>query len=245
LSLLDQAIAYGAGAVRASEVRAMLGTIERGQVFALLQAVHAGDGARLIGEVERIAEFSPDFAGVLDEVAGALHRIQLKQIVDAQATEQRSDEAQVTALASSMAPEEVQLFYQIAVTGRRDLPIAPTPRSGFEMTLLRMLAFRPVNESARTETGDGRTDSKIASPPVREAATREQSDQPAALISVASPPVDASNWSALIEAAGLRGPIGQLAQHSALIAIDDGVVRLALKPGHADLIAPPQIAQLE
>jgi len=245
LSLLDQAIAYGAGAVRASEVRAMLGTIERGQVFALLQAVHAGDGARLIGEVERIAEFSPDFAGVLDEVAGALHRIQLKQIVDAQATEQRSDEAQVTALASSMAPEEVQLFYQIAVTGRRDLPIAPTPRSGFEMTLLRMLAFRPVNESARTETGDGRTDSKIASPPVREAATREQRDQPAALISVASPPVDASNWSALIEAAGLRGPIGQLAQHSALIAIDDGVVRLALKPGHADLIAPPQIAQLE
>src|SRR6185503_12706526 len=96
LSLLDQAIAYGAGAVRANEVRAMLGTIERGQVYALVEAAHAGDGNALIAEIERLAEFSPDFAGVLDEIAGALHRIQVKQLVDTPASESRSDDAQVT-----------------------------------------------------------------------------------------------------------------------------------------------------
>src|ERR1700743_1678078 len=97
LSLLDQAIAYGAGAVRADEVRAMLGTIERARVFALLDAVQANDGARLMDEIDTLAEFSPDFGGVLDDIAGALHRVQLKQLVATHELEDRSDEAAVAA----------------------------------------------------------------------------------------------------------------------------------------------------
>ncbi len=154
LSLLDQAIAYGAGAVHASEVRQMLGTIERGQVFALVEAVHAGDGARLMAEIDRLAEFSPDFAGVLDEVAGALHRVQIKQLVADHVAAEQGGDAEIAALARAMSPEEVQLFYQIAIAGRRDLPLAPTPRAGFEMSLLRMLAFRPV------QAGDQATDTR-------------------------------------------------------------------------------------
>jgi len=249
LSLLDQAIAYGAGAVRAAEVRAMLGTIERGQVYALLEAAHAGDGNQLIAEVERLAEFSPDFAGVLDEIASALHRVQLKQLVDAQATESRSDDAQVGVLAAAMAAEEVQLFYQIAVTGRRDLPMAPTPRAGFEMTLLRMLAFRPAAGDRKPEAGE--------SP--KPAAVPRQALQNPAPASVPVPPstslapgpaatpaaIDPTNWSALIDAADLKGPAGQLARNAALLGIEGSSVRLALNPAYENMSAPPVVANIE
>jgi DNA polymerase-3 subunit gamma/tau len=253
LSLLDQAIAYGAGSVRASDVRAMLGTIERGQVFALLEAAHAGDGARLISEVERLAEFSPDFAGVLDEIAGALHRIQLKQLVDIAASEQRTDDAQVAALAAAMAAEEVQLFYQIAVTGRRDLPIAPTPRAGFEMTLLRMLAFRPVTgertaEKISTPAGNARAPQagsvKPSQPDERQTtdARRTEAISPQA---AALSPQTATDWSALIERAELKGPAGQLARNAALLALDGDNVRLALNPAYEHMNAPPLVAAIE
>jgi len=246
LSLLDQAIAYGAGAVRAAEVRAMLGTIERGQVYALLEAAHAGDGNQLIAEVERLTEFSPDFAGVLDEIAGALHRIQLRQLVDAHATESRSDDAQVSALAAGMAAEEVQLFYQIAVTGRRDLAMAPTPRAGFEMTLLRMLAFRPAEAGAQTikPAAPIRSANPVNAPrssaPAPQMLPPTRSVEPPAPAS--SPP---SDWAGMIEAAELKGPAGQLARNAALLAIENNVVRLALNPSFEHLSAPPVVANIE
>jgi DNA polymerase-3 subunit gamma/tau len=269
LSLLDQAIAYGGGSVRATDVRAMLGTIERGRVFALLEAVNAGDGAALLAEIERLAEFSPDFAAVLDEIAGVLHRVQLKQLVDGYGVAEEGDNVAMDALAGAIAPEATQLYYQIAIAGRRDLPLAPTPRAGFEMALLRMLAFRPVvagEGETRTAgapvrsatTGAARAASATASPhspsaPAARAAPA-LSPQPSALAaepvaapSHAAPTIDAghADWPALIETAGLKGPVGQLAQHSSLIAIEDGLVRLALKPVHEHFNAPPLIAMME
>jgi DNA polymerase-3 subunit gamma/tau len=144
LSLLDQTIAYGAGAVRASEVRLMLGTLESGEVLGLLRAIQGADGNALLAEVNRLAEFSPDFGLVLDELAGALHRIQLKQLVPKYVEADVEVVPEFDALASTISAEEVQLFYQLAITGRRDLPLAPTARAGFEMVLLRMLAFKPL-----------------------------------------------------------------------------------------------------
>ncbi|WP_062536107.1 DNA polymerase III subunit gamma/tau, partial [Mizugakiibacter sediminis] len=148
LSLLDQAIAYGGGAVRAADVRAMLGSIAQGEVGALLQALAAGDGKALLDEAARIAGFSPDFGAVLDQLAGALHRIQLRQLVPGFRAEGEDEDPLADALAARLAPEDVQLFYQMAVTGRRDLNLAPDARTGFEMTLLRMLAFRPAEGGA-------------------------------------------------------------------------------------------------
>jgi len=271
LSLLDQAIAYGGGSVRAADVRAMLGTIERGRVFALLAAVNAGDGAALLAEIERLAEFSPDFAAVLDEIAGVLHRVQLKQLVDGYNIAEEGDNAAMDELAAAIAPEATQLYYQIAIAGRRDLPLAPTPRAGFEMALLRMLAFRPV------VTGEGETRTTGAAPRVagagvgsaarasREPATAQSTapsnraapalgPQPLALSAeIAQAPSQAAStsaasltdWPALIDAAGLKGPAGQLAQHSSLVAIEDGIVRLALKPVHEHFNSPPVVAMME
>ena len=262
LSLLDQAIAYGAGSVRAVDVRAMLGTIERGRVFALLDAVHAGDGAALMAEVDRLAEFSPDFAGVLDEVAAVLHRVQLKQLVSGYSAPDETDDAGIDPLARALAPEATQLYYQIAISGRRDLPLAPTPRAGFEMVLLRMLAFRPVvaaegprqmPASAPAATAGQAAPTRVAastqaSPQDRPAAPTRAPDPPAAAAPgpiASKPPADLSDWPALIEAAGLKGPVGQLALHASLIGIEGGVVRLALKPVHEHFSAPPLIAMME
>jgi DNA polymerase-3 subunit gamma/tau len=141
LSLLDQAIAYGGGQLAGAEVRAMLGTVDRTRVSGLLEAIAADDAAALFARVGEVAEFAPDFGTVLDELAAQLHRVQLRQFLGATAG---SDDAAAASLAGSLAPEEVQLLYQIAITGRRDLGMAPNPRAGFEMTLLRMLAFRPA-----------------------------------------------------------------------------------------------------
>jgi DNA polymerase-3 subunit gamma/tau len=247
LSLLDQAIAYGAGTLRADEVRAMLGTIERGQVFALIEAAHAGNGQQLIAEIERLAEFSPDFAGVLDEVAGALHRIQLKQLVGDGA---RGEEAQVAALAQKLGTEEVQLFYQIAVIGRRDLPMAPTPRVGFEMTLLRMLAFKPETGEGREAKGEGTSKAAVRQQPAPVRADAPVRPQPLApgpqptAVPKASP-ADPGNWSALIESAGLKGPAGQLVRNAALIGIENDIVRIALNPAYEHMSAPPLVASIE
>ena len=146
LSLLDQAIAYtgsgNGGALHEDGIRTMLGTVDRTQVGAMLEALAAGDGARLLEVVSALAEFSPDWNGVLDALAEALHRIQVCQLVPGASVE--ADGIDAGDLAQRLRPEVAQLWYQMAVNGRRDLPLAPSPRAGFEMSVLRMLAFRPA-----------------------------------------------------------------------------------------------------
>ena len=141
LSLLDQAIAYAGGALGEDTVRTMLGTVDRTQVAALLEGLAAADGDALLATVDSLAGFAPDWANVLEALAEALHRIQVRQLVPGAA---RAEEGvPVDRLAEHLRPEVVQLWYQMAVNGRRDLELAPTPRIGFEMAVLRMLAFRP------------------------------------------------------------------------------------------------------
>ena len=152
LSLLDQAIAYtgsasGGGRLEGAAVATMLGTVDRNRVQALLAALAEGDGAKLLDEAAQLAEFSPDWGSVLDALSEALHRIQVRQLVPT--VEVASDAVDVDVLAARLRPELVQLWYQMALNGRRDLGYAPSPRSGFEMSLLRMLAFRPEAAGAQ------------------------------------------------------------------------------------------------
>jgi DNA polymerase III subunit gamma/tau len=146
LSLLDQAIAYTGGKLDDAAVAAMLGTVDRTRVGTLLDALSRGDGAGLLAEVGVLAEFSPDWGGVLDALADALHRIQVRQLVADAPVE--GEGVAIEALAAALRPEVVQLWYQMALNGRRDLQYAPSPRAGFEMSLLRMLAFRPAESDA-------------------------------------------------------------------------------------------------
>jgi DNA polymerase III subunit gamma/tau len=265
LSLLDQAIAYGGGALHAADVHAMLGTVERTRVRALLDILSAGDAAALLAEIERIASFAPDFAQVLDELASLLHRIQLLQLVPDAAGE---DDAPLLGLAGRLQREDVQLWYQMAVTGRRDLPLAPTPRVGFEMTLLRMLAFVPADAAA---TAPERRQGSVASAaparrnePARARVGAGNGDAASRAVVAASRAGDAESgagaaqsrgddgrapstddWDALIRRAELGGPLGQFARQTTLIAIEDSLVRLAIKPAHEHLAAAPVVSQLE
>jgi len=166
LSLLDQAIAYtgsgDGGALREEGVRTMLGTVDRTQVGAMLDALAAGDGARLLQIVAALAEFSPDWNGVLDALAEALHRIQVRQLVPAVAIE--ADGVDADDFAGRLRPEVVQLWYQMAVNGRRDLHLAPSTRAGFEMSVLRMLAFRPAGAGQVVAEPTGTTEAVKPSP---------------------------------------------------------------------------------
>ncbi len=145
LSLMDQAIAFGSGALRQAEVRDMLGSLEQSFVFDLLEALAEADGAAMLATVDRMAESSPDFADALGELIAVLHRLGLAQIVPDVITGAGADADQqrLQALSQRFDAAALQLLYQIALHGRRDLPLAPDPKAGFEMTLLRMLAFQP------------------------------------------------------------------------------------------------------
>lgn len=146
LSLTDQAIAFGSGSLREDDVRAMLGTIDHRLVFELLDSLVAGDGKGIINRIAAMAEFSPDFGGVLAEMISILHRVAVCQVVPEAIDNSLGDQQQVQSLAQRVRAEEIQLYYQIALTGRKDLPMNPNPREALEMTLLRMLAFRPADQ---------------------------------------------------------------------------------------------------
>lgn len=145
MSLTDQAIAFGEGKVLAADVRAMLGSLDHGQVYGVLQALLEGDARALLEAVRNLAEQGPDWAGVLAEMLNVLHRVAIAQALPEAVDNGQGDRDRVLALAQALPAEDVQFYYQMGLIGRRDLPLAPDPRGGFEMVLLRMLAFRPAD----------------------------------------------------------------------------------------------------
>ncbi|MCB1706120.1 MAG: DNA polymerase III subunit gamma/tau [Halioglobus sp.] len=144
LSLTDQAIAFGSGKVNETDVRSMLGSVDLGYVFELLETIATGDPAAVLAVVQRMSEFAPDFEGSLDELLSLLHRVATAQVVPDAIDNSWGDAERVAELARTVTAEDAQLFYQMALNGKRDFALSPDPRRGFEMTLLRMLAFRPA-----------------------------------------------------------------------------------------------------
>jgi len=143
LSLLDQLIAFGGGKVDEDSTRAMLGTIARDHVEKLGEMLAGGDASALLQYAKSLEQWSPDYAQVLDELASLLVRVATKQAVSDYDSEELFAPELIEKLSKAISPEDAQLYYQTAITGRRDLALAPEPRIGFEMTLLRMLVFRP------------------------------------------------------------------------------------------------------
>ena len=144
LSLTDQAIAFGSGSLSESDVRSMLGTVDLSFVYQVLEAVASGEPAAVLEIVARMSEHAPDFEGSLDELISLVHRVAIAQVVPDAIDNSWGDAQRTGQVAALITAEDAQLFYQIAVNGKRDIALAPDPRSGFEMILLRMLAFRPA-----------------------------------------------------------------------------------------------------
>ncbi len=236
LSLLDQAIAFGGGRVKEAEVRAMLGTIERGHVFDLLEALADGDAAGLMARVAALAEQAPDFGQVLGELVSALQRLAVAQVVpeSLDADADAEDLERLRSLAARLSPEDVQLYYQIGLLGRRDLDLAPDARGGFEMTLLRMLAFRPEGVGAAVP----------AAAPARTSTPAAKGGPAAAPPPKPSASAGLDDWPALIEALGLRGMARQLAENCVPEGEREGVLRLKLDPACRQLRTPQLEAKL-
>jgi DNA polymerase-3 subunit gamma/tau len=244
LSLLDQAIAYGGGQVTEAEVRAMLGTIDQNFIENILQGLEAGDVAGLLKAVSEAAEFGLDYEAVLKDLLLWLHRIALAQADPALAGEEGGN---VLAHASAMSPQDVQLYYQIGVMGQRDLPYAPDPRSGLEMILLRMVAFRPAEAgevrssipatapAPKTATPTTSVPAPRVAPPVTPTAS-PAAVAPAVAMVPQSPGAPEAKWSDVVAQLGLAGLLRELANNTTLESHSGGTMTLTLEETHAKLL---------
>ena len=247
LSLLDQSIAFaGGGALQADAVEALLGTAGRALLWPLLQALIADARAQLAAQLNQLEALSPDYAALMDELATVLQRMALVQ----QLPETRSDddEADLLALADGADPELLQLYYQIVVLGRRDLAWSPDPRIGFEMTVLRMLAFQPESdEGGPPSPGAGRrgapapraTAGAAPSAPPPAAAPAALMPNPAAPAVVAPDTAradDAEGWAQTVEALGLEAFTKSLARNSEVAEDAGDQVHLRLDPAVSHLL---------
>ena len=241
LSLLDQAIAYGGGKVAEAEVRAMLGTIDQDAVDRVLHALADNDAHMLLAVVADVAEHGTGIESLLDALLAALHRVALTQIDPGLAGE--SDAERLREHAARLAPEDIQLYYQIGLMGQRDLPYAPDPRTGVEMVLLRMLAFRPattaVAPTAAAPGGANRVSVRPA-PMVSQAKPTETKPPVAAATKTSEPPatripLSPERWNEIAIGLGLAGLMRELASHTVLESESGGTLSIVLHESCAKL----------
>jgi len=232
LSLLDQAIAYCGGKVEEVPVAAMLGTIDRDHVSRLINLLASGDAAGIIATVQEIDQQFPDYARLLEDLARVLQQIAVHQVVGSIENDGDVSDADLSELAGAMSPPDVQLFYQTALIGRRDLHLAPDPKAGAEMTLLRMLAFRPAQaEPSGTGSGTGSSSSSSAE-------SAKSSTMPAARVVQAGSSGPAGNarwrnpdWKEVVPQLGLEGADRLLASSCALLRREGNTIFFSLDPG--------------
>ena len=235
LSLTDQAIAYAAGTVTQESVRNMLGTLDDAYLIQVLDALANKDGAALVAVAQEMGERSMSFSLALQDMASLLQKIASAQVVPESVLDDWPEAADIRRLATVFSKEEAQLFYQIAITSRPDLSLAPDEQTGFSMALLRMLAFRPGSAGSGPSQSAGSVNAAAASTPASKAsASKPASAKPAAAnptsakpaVSAAPAPAAASpasassserpDWHSLMRALPVRGLVQQLAHQTEL-----------------------------
>lgn len=223
LSLLDQAIAYGHGSVNANDVRSMLGSMAQEDILPLVDALAAQDGTQLLAAIAHLAERAPDFQQVLEEIISLFHKIAILQVIPTA----KMDDA-VTALAKRFSAEEVQLYYQIALLGRRDLAYAAVQQQGFEMTMLRMLAFKPG--TADTVRAPAAAAVQAAPAPTKSPA------KPAAAPAAAAAISSVHDWNSILPGLGLSGMALALASNCTLDSVAANKVKLLVAASHQPML---------
>jgi len=235
LSLLDQAIAHGGGKVARAQVADMLGTLGGDLVWPLLERVVEGDAPGAIAEAGRVASRSLSFDSALEEIAAILHRVALAQ-ANADSTEE-SDAERVRAMAGRLDPDRVQVLYQIALLGRRDLPLAPDEYAGFTMSLLRMISFvRPGEVRAAPPKR------AVASAPAA-APTSNETAAPAAAAAAAA--TFDGDWPSFVSRANLTGMAGIVARNSELVAFQNNKLELVVPDAHRVYADKPYTDKLQ
>lgn len=246
LSLLDQALAFGKGKVISSEVAAMLGTVEQTKLINLITALVNNDATKLLTTIAELAELATDFSDILDEILKLLHQIALLQIVPTVATTNWSNVEILKQFATQISPEETQLYYQIGLKGKADLLLAPSARVGFEMIMLRMLAFRPDQSFPKIVSHDSEASnqttintlkqnatSKIAQPaPIHEVAPHKQQERKHQQVQT---PIPAES-NDILGKIKVTGPTKALLNHCIIKTSTATQIDLLLDPSQAPLL---------
>jgi len=243
LSLLDQLLAFGNGAARESEARAMLGTVAFDHVAQLAERLAVGDAAALMAHLRSLEDLSADCGSLLDQLAALLERVALQQVVPDYSGDELFAPELIRDLAGRFTPEDVQLYYQTAILGRRDLALAPDPYTGLRMTLLRMLAFRPDGAGgaaravgrAAAPLPPALTAAAAPAPAPAPSAAAPLSKPMASMLEASAPTAVAAgaaggSWSEWVAALELDGPTRMLANNCVLRAREPGRIRLLLDP---------------
>jgi DNA polymerase III subunit gamma/tau len=230
LSLLDQVIAFGGSKLTAEDTRTMLGTLDRSEVFQVLEAVAARNARQVIDCVNKLDERAPEYREVLAELAAVLQKVALIQAVPDLQWDEAEDNEAYQRLASALTPEDAQLFYQIAIIGRRDLELAPDARAGFEMVLLRMLAFGVSSAEPTQEAVGSRPAARLAAVTTpRQGSPATQPPIAKATLAATAPTSEAgSEWATILARLNLQGMVKQLASHCAFGGKHGGKVSLKL-----------------
>lgn len=240
LSLLDQAIAFGGGDISEKEVREMLGAIDQGVIEKFLNALADNDTAGLMAAVIDVADYGGDYAAALDSLLLSLYHVALAQVDKKLIDDTVANADDIVTFAERVSSEDVQLYYQIGLHGKRDLYLAPDPRTGLEMTLLRMLAFRPAVAVTDQATGRSGAEDKT---PVSQPSTESISEKKQSAVKqhVSS---DSDDWFTVIENLDVDGILRQLAHHTSLearegdsftVVIDESCAQLHTKQREAEL----------
>jgi len=242
LSLMDQAISYGGGSLQENQVRTMLGTIDSLELMALLDALITGDAREVLERVDHLADHSPDYDAVLVELLSMLQKIAVCQILSGE-SENPDEDPRLLGMAAQISSEDVQLFYQMGLMGRRDLSLAPDLRSGFEMTLIRMLAFRPATPVSPDQI-------KSAVIPAEATLNREKTHtlkeekQKTEEIN-ANEISDSDDWRDIIDQMALAGLVKEAAGHCVLKEHTKEKIHLVLSPAHEHLLNNNQKERLQ
>ncbi len=232
LSLLDQAIAFGNGEVGLDIVADMLGTVAQQPVDEILVALANNDAAELLQKISVIADLTPDFSEILQQILRVLHRTALQQAVPS-FNDKQIDSGVVNQLAKRLLAEDVQLFYQIGLVGQRDLELAPDPRGGFEMVMLRMLTFKPEGlgkKSSLLPAIENTAKVLAVEKAVEPVVTADYQVKKTAYSS-------GSEWAEMVVAMKVGGMTRELANNCVMESIDDSACYLVLTPGHSQLVS--------
>lgn len=253
LSLLDQALAFGAGAIRESEVREMMGSISRDKVLNIFKAILDRNAKATMDALTALAELTPDYESVLNELLSLFHHMALAKKVPEALDDYVSERETLLQLCEQVSSEDLQLFYQIALIGKRDLPLAPDLRSGLEMVLLRMLSFRPADSTAAATTGPAAavSSSNAAKINVQTSSAPTSLNKPVS--APANKPVQVApstnneranlaavkngslSWREILEVLPINGMVKQLAANCVLRNLTGDSISLMLDVGHKTL----------
>lgn len=231
LSLLDQAIAYGKNNITLVDIHTFLGNTALEDLIPLMQALARSDHQQVFACVAQLAKHAPDFNQVLETMISLFHKIALAQLIPDLPQEDKA----ILALGTDFSPEDVQLYYQIALLSRRDLALTPSPQQGFEMALLRMLSFKPA---LSTQLPPPMVQPKIQSQPA-EASCKEKEQQPNQSGSVLP------DWREILDKLGLEGMAYALAANCTLESITEHTVNLTLSVNHQPMLHQKLLDRIE